>query len=90
MKRVHFFICGRVQGVGYRAWTVRTAKALALTGWVKNCADGSVEAVCEGESANVAEFLKMAKRGPALAHVSDVMALDEEFRGEFDDFSFRR
>ena len=47
--RIHCFIAGRVQGVSYRAYTQREATQLGLGGWVRNCADGRVELVAEGE-----------------------------------------
>lgn len=65
-------ITGRVQGVWYRAWTEKTATALGLSGWVRNCADGSVEAVFAGDDAAVDEMLAACRDGPPLARVDDV------------------
>ena len=49
----HVLVSGIVQGVGYRAWTRQEAIRRNLTGWVRNCADGRVEALLEGESGAV-------------------------------------
>ena len=64
--RVH----GRVQGVGYRHWTVATATRLGLAGWVRNRADGTVEILVEGDTAAVEEFGRACRRGPPGAAVS--------------------
>jgi acylphosphatase len=69
-KRV--LIGGRVQGVGYRAWMVREAQALGVWGWVRNHADGSVEAVVHGETDAVEELLRRCRRGPMLAGVRTI------------------
>ena len=72
MKSVHTIISGRVQGVWYRAWTKEKAEALSLSGWVRNRADGSVEAVFSGPEAAVDSMLEAARRGPRLARVDSI------------------
>jgi acylphosphatase len=69
-------IQGRVQGVGYRDWLLREAVRLNLTGWVRNRADGSVEAVVAGEEPAVMALLTACRRGPRLARVD---AIEESF-----------
>ena len=66
--RIH----GRVQGVRYRAWTVKTAASLGLVGWVRNRSDGSVEAVVQGDTASLAAMIEACNAGPAAAQVSSV------------------
>lgn len=78
MKRVHLWISGNVQGVGFRASTRRRAKNNNVTGWVKNLEDGRVEAVFEGEEDNVAEVMDWAREGPAIARVEDLELEEEE------------
>ncbi len=76
-SRVAFFraqIKGRVQGVGFRFWTVDVAESLGVNGWVRNCWDGSVEVEAEGAREVLEEFLKRLREGPSLAHVRDVEA----------------
>ena len=67
---------GRVQGVGYRDWLLEQAAANGLSGWVRNRADGSVEALLCGEEAAVRDVLSACRRGPAPARVD---ALEESF-----------
>lgn len=67
-----FFVGGRVQGVGYRAWCVREAQALGLSGWVRNRADGSVEVVAAGRRMSVSELMERCRRGPPGASVEHV------------------
>lgn len=71
-------ISGRVQGVGYRAWTEREARALGLSGWVRNRHDGTVEALFVGAEEAVIAMIEACRRGPRLAHVSAVEAAPAE------------
>lgn len=68
---------GRVQGVSFRYWTERVATELELTGWVRNRADGSVEAVFSGPADAVARMLERCKEGPRSAVVTSVRTEDE-------------
>src|ERR1700747_2439827 len=72
----HVTVRGRVQGVGYRAWVADEADARALEGWVRNCRDGSVEALFAGPADVVAEMIAACRRGPSLARVSAVQEGD--------------
>jgi len=72
-KSVHVRIEGRVQGVWFRAWTAREAETLGLSGWVRNCRDGTVEAVFSGSSDTVDLMLKRCWQGPPMANVSAVV-----------------
>lgn len=65
---------GRVQGVTYRAWTLREAQARGLTGWVRNRSDGSVEALFCGSLAALDDMLAACRRGPPKAWVTQVTA----------------
>lgn len=65
-------VTGRVQGVWFRAWTKQQAERLGLRGWVRNAADGSVEALIAGPEAAVAEMIDSLHRGPEMARVDGV------------------
>jgi acylphosphatase len=65
-------IRGRVQGVGYRAWAAWQAETLGLTGWVRNRADGTVEAVFSGPAEAVEDMVGRCATGPRLARVEAV------------------
>jgi acylphosphatase len=68
----HAFIRGRVQGVGYRAWTEDKAILLGLDGWVRNRRDGSVEAVFAGPADIVEQMIAECRRGPITSRVDAV------------------
>jgi acylphosphatase len=65
-------IRGRVQGVGFRAWTEITALELGVEGWVRNCRDGSVEAVFAGPEETVLTMIELCRDGPPGAQVTTV------------------
>lgn len=70
IKSVRVVIEGRVQGVWYRGWTVERATSLALSGWVRNRSDGSVEALFSGPTATVETMIAACRIGPPAACVS--------------------
>jgi len=77
-RTVRVLITGRVQGVAYRAWTERNAKALGLQGWVRNRRNGAVEALFSGASDRVEEMLKRCRDGPPSAMVGEVAIIEDE------------
>jgi len=68
----HVIVRGRVQGVGYRAWTEYTAERRVIEGWVRNRRDGSVEALFAGEMAKVREMIDLCRQGPPGARVDAI------------------
>ena len=82
MRSVRLRITGRVQGVGYRAWAIDTATRLGLRGWVRNRADGSVEAVVIGEDDAVAAMIEACAEGPFAARVGEVAVSEAEDDGD--------
>jgi acylphosphatase len=67
-------IHGRVQGVWYRGWAVATARALGLSGWVRNRRDGTVEALIAGHEEAVERMIERCHEGPNAAAVDRVEA----------------
>lgn len=65
----HYLISGRVQGVGFRAFTHRQATELKLKGWVRNLADGRVEAIAQGPQETLQEFESRLRKGPPHGRV---------------------
>jgi acylphosphatase len=80
--RRRVLVRGRVQGVGFRYWTRGEAARLGVDGWVRNRADGSVEAEFEGDPSAISELIEILGRGPAGAVVSDVEVSDLPPDGE--------
>jgi acylphosphatase len=82
VKRARVTVRGLVQGVYFRADTQSRARSLGVRGWVRNAADGSVEAVFEGDDERVESMVAWCERGPAGARVEDVELTWEEPEGE--------
>jgi len=87
--RLHAVVHGRVQGVNFRYYTVRTAQQLGLTGWVANRRDGTVETVAEGSREALHEFRAFLRRGSPSAFVHQVQDEWEVPTGEFKRFGVR-
>ena len=67
----HIFISGRVQGVGFRAFTRKQAAVLDIKGWVKNLRDGRVEVKIKGKKNKVEKMINKLKEGPSFARVDN-------------------
>ena len=70
-------VCGRVQGVGYRAFTWRTAETLGVHGWVRNRVDGTVEVLALAPAAMLDELEERLRKGPYLSRVDRVEVTEE-------------
>ncbi len=84
MRSVSLRVLGRVQGVGYRAWAIETARTLGLRGWVRNRSDGSVEMLLTGENNSIAAMIEKTPRGPPAARVDEVQVFDRAEEGSVD------
>ena len=84
--RAHVLISGKVQGVYYRQNTMETAKKYGTTGWVRNLADGKVEAIIEGDEEIVKKVVEWCYRGPPASKVDAVDVSYEAYAGEFSEF----
>ncbi len=87
-KTLRLVIHGRVQGVFFRDSMRREAQRLGIAGWVRNRADGAVEAAVQGEPADVDLIIRWARRGPDYAHVERVEI--EPHEGSYSNFEILR
>ncbi len=67
----HYYLAGRVQGVGFRFFAYEVAQREGIQGWVRNLPDGRVEVAAEGEAESMTRFEAAIRRGPAAARVDD-------------------
>jgi len=87
--RLEAVVHGRVQGVGFRYFVVRTARRLGLVGWVANEASGPVRSVAEGSREALEALLDELRDGPPGALVERVDAAWSPATGTFSDFDVR-
>ena len=80
MREVYFRVKGRVQGIGFRYWAVKTAREIGeISGWVHNAADGSVEILASAEDEKIDAFILACHKGPLLARVDKVVGRRSTF-----------
>jgi acylphosphatase len=84
--RLHAIVVGNVQGVGFRAFVIRNANRLGLSGWVRNRWDYTVEVVAEGEREPLDQLLSALRRGPSAAMVTQVKPNWGKASSEFEGF----
>ena len=89
MQRLEAIVRGYVQGVGFRAFVRRQARAIGLTGWVRNTVDGDVQVVAEGSRSDLIAFADRLRDGPSEAEVQDVEFIWQPYSGAFTNFEVR-
>lgn len=89
-KTVRARITGQVQGVWFRAWAREAATAKGLKGWVRNAADGSVEALFSGPADAIDAMLAVCRQGPPQARVDNVETKDADAPPDLKGFNVRR
>jgi acylphosphatase len=90
MRRVRFVVVGRVQGVGFRAYTQAAARQFGLVGFVQNRADGAVEGQAEGDEGSVAGFVEWLHQGSPYSRVDRVEIEDLAVAAAEQAFDVRR
>jgi acylphosphatase len=88
--RVHLWVRGRVQGVGFRAHVEYSALHMGALGWVRNVGNDTVEAVAEGPRELLEHFISMVEQGPRLGRVDELKVEWEAATGEFGGFSVKQ
>ena len=87
-KAARAVVEGRVQGVGFRYWTVQVARELGITGWVRNCPDYSVEIIAEGDGATLYDFFNVVQHSHPRAYISNFTITAAQYQG-LDSFDVR-
>ena len=90
IARVHVWVQGLVQNVGFRAYVEYSAHQLGVAGWVRNVGYDTVEAVAEGEREKVDRFVEAMKAGPRASRINESRVEWEQTTGEFKSFDVRR
>lgn len=88
--RVHIWVTGRVQGVGFRAHVEYYGSGIGVTGWVRNVGYDTVETIAEGTRTQIDKFIEMVKQGPRASRVDEARVEYETITGEFKEFSVKR
>jgi acylphosphatase len=88
--RVHIWVKGRVQGVGFRAYVEYNALQIGVVGWVRNLGRDRVETVAEGAQEQINQFIKIVKAGPRVSRVDEARVEYEEPTGYLDGFAVKR
>jgi len=88
-KRLHIWVSGRVQNVGFRAFVAQEAWRLGLTGWVRNLGWEEVEALAEGSPEALQTFAASLQKGPSASRVDACRREEEPATGEFPGFEIR-
>ncbi len=86
-QRLHVFVRGIVQGVGFRFFVYQHGNLLKLRGWVRNCLNGDVEVLAEGSRKDLDHLLERIKEGPEMAQVIETKVDWQPFKGDLPVFT---
>lgn len=86
MQAKRYLISGRVQGVAFRYYTERAARELGVNGFARNLPDGRVEALAQGDAAQLLAFYEAILKGPPSARVDSVEVRNEQTDPQWTDF----
>jgi acylphosphatase len=89
LARVHIWVTGRVQGVGFRAYVMQSGTFFGLVGWVHNLGYEQVEIVAEGPRGVLERFIQVVRTGPSTSRVEEARVEWETPTGEFPSFEVR-
>jgi acylphosphatase len=87
--RVHMWVKGRVQAVGFRAHVEYYALQIGVLGWVRNIGSDTVETIAEGTREQINQFIQMVKTGPSASRVNEAHVEYEPSTGQLDGFIVR-
>ena len=87
--QLHALVKGNVQGVGFRYYTLKSARGKNLTGWVRNLRDGRVEVMAEGDQNRLNQLITDLRQGPISSDVDHVEVNFSDAAGEFKDFGVK-
>jgi len=90
MVRVHIWVKGRVQNVGFRAHVEYHALEIGVLGWVRNLGPDIVETVAEGTRLQIDQFIEMVKRGPRASRIDQARVEYEPTTGILTGFDVKR
>jgi len=88
--RVHIWVKGRVQAVGFRAYVEYKALQIGVLGWVRNIGQDTVETVAEGTRIQIDEFIEMVKQGPGASRVDEARIEYEPLTDQLSGFTVKR
>jgi acylphosphatase len=89
-KAVRLVITGTVQGVFFRNFIKEQADKLGIRGFVRNLEDGNVEAIAEGNLADIDNLIDICRKGPKFANIRDVKVEERKYSGESKEFKVLR
>ncbi|MBI5167046.1 MAG: acylphosphatase [candidate division NC10 bacterium] len=89
MASMEVLVSGIVQGVGYRFFAERVARALSVTGYAMNLWTGEVKVVAEGRKEDLLAFLERLRQGPRGAYIEDCRVSWGTYEGKYADFGIR-